>query len=80
MFDGRFFKDWCLYVHTCTNVTEIYCFSVGFSCVFYDISETYYELTWIGSDGVDYECALDIIKNTFAPFAVTLLPIFASEV
>lgn len=78
--DGRFFKEWRLFVHCESKVNFIDGFDITFSCIFYDDSCTYYDLTWVASDGCDFEVAYGIISEVFEPFGFELLPIFASEV
>lgn len=75
----RFFKEWRLFVYGESDVKSIDCFDVGFSCVFYDVSETYYDLKWNHSEACDYDVAFGIIKETFEPLAFSLLPVFSSE-
>lgn len=76
---NRFFKEWRLWVHWESEVTSIDCFDVTFSCVFFDICETYYDLKWTRTDACDYESALGIIEETFGSEGFYLYPVFASE-
>ena len=76
---SRFFKEWILFVHGESDVNSIDCFDVTFSTVFYNISETYYDLKWNHSEACDYEVAFGIIKETFEPLSFYLYPVFASE-